>query len=49
MRNSIVLLVNIENNGEEFNIVLQEWEGYSTRGAFKGTAKVYSRRNNIYS
>ena len=49
MRNSIVLLVNIKNNGEEFNIVLQEWEGYSAGDAFKGIAKIYSRRNNIYS
>lgn len=35
MGNSKILLVNVESNGEEFNIVLQEWKGYITKGAFK--------------
>ena len=49
MENSEILLVNDESKGEEFNIVLQKREGHITKGTFKGTSKVYSRRNYIYS
>ena len=49
MKSSKTLLTNIENKEEEFDIVLQEWEGCTTGCAFKGAAKVYSRRDYIYS
>ena len=49
MEISKTLLNNSENKEEEFYIVLQEWKGCIASSAFKGTAKVYSRRNYIYS
>ncbi len=49
MISSKALLNNNENKEEEFYIVLQEWEGCTASSTFKGAAKVYSRRNYIYS
>lgn len=49
MGNSKILLVNSKDNREEFNVVLQKWKEYITEGTFKRVAKVYSRRNYIYS
>lgn len=49
MKGSKTLLNNIENKEEEFHIVLQEWEGCTTSRTFKGTAKIYSGRDYIYS
>lgn len=43
MKSSKTLLNNIENKGEEFNIVLQEWERCIAVSSFKGTTKIYSR------
>ncbi|WBL49337.1 hypothetical protein [Clostridium estertheticum] len=43
-------LLNInENKEEEFYSVLQEWKRYTASSALKGAAKVYSRRDYIYS
>lgn len=49
MEISKTLLNTIENKGEEFNIVLQEWERCATGSTFKGAAEIYSRRNYIHS
>lgn len=49
MRNSKCVLKIVESKQEEFNIVLQKWEGNITGGAFKRTPKICSRGDNIYS
>ena len=50
MRNSkIAILLEVENNKEEFSIVLQKWKRYFAGKAFKGTSKVHSGRKYIYS
>ena len=49
MEISNALLNIIENKEEEFYIVLQKWEGCIASVTFKGAAKVYSRRDHIYS
>lgn len=49
MKGSKSLLRCVESKGEEFGIGLQKWQECITKGAVKGTAKIYTGGNNIYS